>query len=232
MSDEHILVVDDDQRLLRLLQRYLAENGYRVTTAQDAVQARDVLKLIHPDALVLDVTMPGEDGLSLTQSLREEGLSLPILLLTARGEPADRIDGLESGADDYLGKPFEPRELLLRLRAHLRRVVPALSPVMEVPSVLRLGPLEFDVERGLLTGPDGPVHLTGGEAALLGVLTTRPGVVMSREDIAKALDMDEIGERAVDVQVTRLRRRIEADPKEPRFLHTVRGKGYVLKPGL
>ncbi|WP_317213884.1 response regulator transcription factor [Gluconobacter sp. GP1] len=232
MSDEHILVVDDDSRLLRLLQRYLAENGYRVTTAQDARQAREVLQLIQPDAIVLDVTMPGEDGVSLTRALRAEGLSLPILLLTARGEPADRIDGLESGADDYLGKPFEPRELLLRLRAHLRRIVPTVSAVSEVPSLLRLGVLEFDVPRGLLTGPDGPVHLTGGEAALLGVLTSRPGIVMSREDIAKALDMDEIGERAVDVQVTRLRRRIEVDPKEPRFLHTVRGKGYVLKPGI
>ena len=114
----------------------------------------------------------------------------------------------------------------------MRRVVPTLPSVTEVPSILRLGPLEFDVERGLLSGPEGPMHLTGGEAALLGVLTSRPGVVMSREEIAKSLDMDEIGERAVDVQVTRLRRRIEVDPKEPRFLHTVRGKGYVLKPGL
>ncbi|GBR43023.1 MULTISPECIES: response regulator [Gluconobacter] len=231
MSDEHILVVDDDPRLLRLLQRYLSENGYRVSTALDALAARQVLERIQPDALVLDVTMPGEDGLSLTNSLRKDGLSLPILLLTARGEPADRIGGLEAGADDYLGKPFEPRELLLRLRAHLRRVVPALPVVDEVPDMLRLGELEFDVKRGLLSGPHGPVHLTGGEAALLGVLTAQPGTVLSREAIARALEMDEIGERAVDVQVTRLRRRIEPDPKEPRFLHTVRGKGYVLKPG-
>lgn len=145
MSDEHILVVDDDPRLLRLLQRYLSENGYRVSTALDAQTARDVLQRIQPDALVLDVTMPGEDGLSLTNSLRRDGLSLPILLLTARGEPADRIGGLEAGADDYLGKPFEPRELLLRLRAHLRRMVPSLPAVDEVPDVLRLGELEFDV---------------------------------------------------------------------------------------
>ncbi|EHH68614.1 response regulator [Gluconobacter morbifer] len=231
MSDEHILVVDDDARLLRLLQRYLSENGYRVTTAADAAAARQVLQLIQPDALVLDVTMPGEDGLSLTRSLRAEGISVPILLLTARGEPADRINGLETGADDYLGKPFEPRELLLRLRAHLRRIVPMPQPVADVPDVLHLGVLEFEVKRGLLSGPEGPVHLTGGESALLGVLTRQPGVVMSREEIARALDMDEIGERAVDVQVTRLRRRIEPDPREPRFLHTVRGKGYVLKPG-
>ena len=232
MSDEHIIVVDDDPRLLRLLQRYLSEHGYRVTTAASAMDARKVLEIMQPDALVLDVTMPGEDGLSLTRSLREAGVFFPILLLTARGEPADRIDGLEAGADDYLGKPFEPRELLLRLRAHLRRIPTVVNANAGTPPILRLGRLEFDLARGLLTGDDGPVHLTGGEAALLGVLTRRPGEVMSREEISQALDMDEIGERAVGVQVTRLRRRIEVDPREPRFLHTVRGKGYVLKPGL
>lgn len=229
MSDQHILVVDDDKRLLRLLQRYLTEQGYRVSTAEDAAQARRVMAVMEPDALVLDVTMPGENGLQLTQGLREEGHTLPILLLTARGEPADRVEGLETGADDYLGKPFEPRELLLRLRAHLRHSAP-VAPV-GAPRVIRLGKLEFDTARGLLSGPDGVVHLTGGEAALLGALTRRPGEVMSREDIAEALDLDEIGERAVDVQVTRLRRRIESDSREPRFLQTVRGKGYVLKPG-
>jgi len=229
MSGAHIMVVDDDARLLRLLQRYLTEQGFRVTVAPDAFQARKLLNVMQFDALVLDVTMPGEDGLTLTRALRREGQSLPIVLLTARGEPADRIDGLESGADDYLGKPFEPKELLLRLRAHLRRIAPVQTGT---PRVLRLGTMEFDTARGLLSGPQGSVHLTGGEAALLGVLTRRPGEVMSREEIAQALDMEEIGERAVDVQVTRLRRRIESDPREPRFLHTVRGKGYVLKPGV
>lgn len=228
MTSEHILVVDDDRRLLRLLQRYLMEQGYRVTTAEDAAQARKVMAVMAPDALVLDITMPGESGLDLTRGLREAGFSLPILLLTARGEPADRIAGLETGADDYLGKPFEPRELLLRLRAHLRHHAPLVNAA---PRALRLGKLEFDAARGLLNGPDGAIHLTGGEAALLSVLTQRPGDVMSREAIARALDLDEIGERAVDVQVTRLRRRIEPDPREPRFLQTVRGKGYVLKPG-
>nr|WP_294917547.1 response regulator [uncultured Neokomagataea sp.] len=230
MTDEHIVVVDDDPRLLRLLQRYLSENGYRVTTAVDAEQAREILRHIQPDAVVLDVTMPGEDGLSLTRGLREAGLQFPILLLTARGEAADRIDGLEAGADDYLGKPFEPRELLLRLRAHLRRSVPAASSDTQT-QIIPLGVLQFDVGRALLSGPDGPIYLTGGEAALLGVLASQIGQVMSREAIAEALDVNEIGERAVDVQVTRLRRRIEVDPKEPRFLQTVRGKGYVLKPG-
>lgn len=229
MTDEHIVVVDDDPRLLRLLQRYLSENGYRVTTATDAERARDILRHIQPDAVVLDVTMPGEDGLSLTRGLREEGLEFPILLLTARGEAADRIDGLEAGADDYLGKPFEPRELLLRLRAHLRRS-PAVPADLQT-QILPLGILQFDVGRALLSGPDGPIYLTGGEAALLSVLAQQIGQIMSREAIAEALDVHEIGERAVDVQVTRLRRRIEVDPKEPRFLQTVRGKGYVLKPG-
>ncbi|QDH16237.1 response regulator [Swingsia samuiensis] len=231
MQDELILVVDDDPRLLRLLQRYLTENDYRVAIASDTQEARSLLKMLQPDAVVLDVTMPGEDGLTFTSCLRKEGFLAPILLLTARGEPADRIDGLEAGADDYLGKPFEPRELLLRLRAHLKRVVFTAPSISEVPAILRLGKLEFDVKRGLLTGPEGPIHLTGGESALLGVLTQQPGVIMSREEISQALELDEIGERAVDVQVTRLRRRIEEDPKEPRFLHTVRGKGYVLKPG-
>ncbi|GBR52288.1 two component response regulator OmpR [Neokomagataea thailandica NBRC 106555] len=172
--------------------------------------------------------MPGEDGLSLTRGLRNGGMLFPILLLTARGEAADRIDGLEAGADDYLGKPFEPRELLLRLRAHLRRAAPAGGAENQV---LPLGVLQFDVGRSLLSGPDGPLYLTGGEAALLAVLSRQIGQIMSREAIAEALDIKEIGERAVDVQVTRLRRRIEVDPREPRFLQTVRGKGYVLKPG-
>lgn len=229
MNGEHILVVDDDGRLLRLLQRYLTEHGFRVTTAENAAQALKIIVAMAFDALVLDVTMPGQNGLELTRQLRAEGHSLPILLLTARGEPSDRIEGLETGADDYLGKPFEPRELLLRLRSHLRRFKPVATGV---PRMVRLGELEFDSERAFLSGPRGQVHLTGGEAALLSALCRKLGDVMSREEIALALELDEIGERAVDVQVTRLRRRIEPDSREPRFLQTVRGKGYVLKPGL
>lgn len=230
VSGAHVLVVDDDARLRRLLRRYLMENGFRVTAVESAPEARQALGFILPDAVVLDVTMPGEDGLQLTRSLREQGLDIPILLLTARGEAEDRISGLEAGADDYLGKPFEPRELLLRLKAHLRRIAPPVPS--ENLRVVRLGVLEFDPARGILTGPDGTVHLTGGEAALLAALSRRPNEVLSREAIAEELDMTEIGERAVDVQVTRLRRRIEPDPREPRYLHTIRGKGYVLKPGL
>ncbi|GAB30813.1 two component response regulator OmpR [Acetobacter pasteurianus subsp. pasteurianus LMG 1262 = NBRC 106471] len=226
----HVIVVDDDPRLRRLLQRYLFEHGFRVSVAASAAEARQTLEGIQPDAMVLDVTMPGENGLELTRALRDEGQELPILLLTARGEPADRITGLEAGADDYLGKPFEPRELLLRLKAHLRRHQPA--PATDNLRIVRLGDKEFDPVRLILSGPNGTIHLTGGEAALLSVLARRPNDVFSREEIAKALDMAEIGERAVDVQVTRLRRRIEPDPKEPRYLHTIRGRGYVLKPRL
>jgi len=231
MSDDaHVLVVDDDARLRALLSRYLAENGFRVSSASHAAEARDKLRFLAPDALVLDVMMPGETGLALTASLRSENATVPILLLTARGAPEDRIAGFESGADDYLGKPFEPRELVLRLRAMLRRTA---LPAADVPAgPLRLGPLEFDPARAELSGPDGPMHLTGGESALLAALAARPNEVLTREDIVAALGMDETGERAIDVQVTRLRRKIENDPREPRFLHTVRGRGYVLKPGI
>jgi len=228
VTEAHILVVDDDARLRALLTRYLAEQGFRVTTAGHAAEAREQMRSMQPDLLVLDVMMPGETGLSLTESLRAERAGLPILLLTARGSPEDRIAGFEAGADDYLGKPFEPYELVLRLRAMLRRVAPAAAePIGPVP----LGALRFDVKRAALSGPDGVVHLTGGEAALLQALARRPGEVLSREWIVETLGMDEAGERAIDVHVTRLRRKIEADPREPRFLHTVRGRGYVLKPG-
>lgn len=228
-DDPHVLVVDDDARLRGLLSRYLAGEGFRVTTAENAEDARLKLRAINPDLLVLDVMMPGESGLSLTESLRDEqGHDLPVLLLTARGAPEDRIAGFEAGADDYLGKPFEPRELVLRIRALLRRAPP---PSESPAGPIQLGPAAFDRARGELRGPDGPIRLTGGEAALLAALARKPNEVLSREEIAAALQMDDAGERAIDVQVTRLRRKIETDPREPRFLHTVRGRGYVLKPG-
>jgi two-component system, OmpR family, phosphate regulon response regulator OmpR len=231
MSDQaHVLVVDDDARLRALLSRYLAENGFRVTTAESAEEARDKLRFVNPDLLVLDVMMPGETGLTLTESLRRDRADdIPVLLLTARGAPEDRIAGFEAGADDYLGKPFDPRELVLRIRAMLRRVAPPSPGWTSGP--VRLGPAEFDPERGELRTQSGTIRLTGGEAALLTALARKANEVLSREEIAAALSMDEAGERAIDVQVTRLRRKIEADPREPRFLHTVRGRGYVLKPG-
>ena len=199
--------------------------------AADAADARGKLRGIDFDLMVLDVMMPGETGLDLMLALRQEQhRDLPILLLTARGAPEDRIAGFEAGADDYLGKPFEPRELVLRIRALLRRSPP--PPLPERPfGPLRIGEAWFDVERGELRDASGPIRLTGGEAALLTALARKPNEVLSREDIAEALGMDDAGERAIDVQVVRLRRKIEADPREPRFLHTVRGRGYILKPG-
>ena len=227
-DDAHILVVDDDARLRTLLSRYLAEQGFRVTTAEQTEDAAAKLRAVQPDLLVLDVMMPGGGGLYLTEQLRAERSEVPILLLTARGAPEDRIAGFEAGADDYLPKPFEPKELVLRIRALLRR---AATPLSEAVVPVRLGRLHFDAGRGELRGSDGVVHLTTGEAALLAALARRPGAVLSREELVATLGLEETGERAIDVQVTRLRRKIEVDPREPRFLHTVRGKGYVLKPG-
>ena len=231
-EDALILVVDDDARLRSLLQRFLADNGFRVTTAETAEQARDRLRFLQPDLMVLDVMMPGESGLSLTESLKREAIGLPIILLTAAGTPEDRIAGFEAGADDYLPKPFDPRELVLRIRAMLRRA-PVTPPPMEIPiGPVQLGPLVFEPMRGELRGPTGSIRLTGGEAALLTAMAARPHEVLSRDDIAAALGTDESSERAIDVQITRLRRKIEADPRDPRFLHTIRGRGYVLKPGV
>jgi two-component system phosphate regulon response regulator OmpR len=230
-EDALILVVEDDPRLRGLLQRYLGENGFRVSAAENAADARDRLRFLQPDLIVLDVMMPGETGLSLTESLRREKSDVPILLLTARGAPEDRIAGFEAGADDYLPKPFDPRELVLRIRAMLRRTAPASSTADQPPGPVRLGSAEFEPGRGELRRNGAIIHLTGGEAALLALLAGTPNRVFSREEIAAALGTDESGERAIDVQVTRLRRKIEADPREPRYLHTVRGRGYVLKPG-
>lgn len=231
-NDALVLVVDDDEQLRTRLQRYLLSNGFRVSTADNAASARNSLRILQPDLIVLDVTMPGENGLQLTEALREDRNDTPILLLTARGDPEDRIAGLEAGADDYLGKPFEPKELLLRIRAMLRRANSVPPPAGPSSGPVQLGVLLFDPGRGELRGSSGIIRLTAGEAALLGALASRPNETLTREDIARTLDMDEAGERAIDVQVTRLRRKIEADPREPRFLHTIRGRGYTLKPGL
>ncbi|UPG72453.1 response regulator [Roseomonas gilardii subsp. gilardii] len=231
MSEQpHLLVVDDDPRLRSLLQRFLAEQGFRVSVAGDAAAARQALGAMAFDLLVLDVMMPGETGLELVESLRRDGQEVPVLMLTAAGSPDDRVAGFEHGADDYLAKPFDPRELVQRAKAILRRVaVPAPAAHSLVP--VQLGSRWFDPERGELRGADGVLRLTGGEAALLTALAGRAGEVLSREEIAEALGTPDAGERAVDVQVTRLRRKIEPDPREPRFLQTVRHRGYVLRPG-
>jgi len=226
----HILVVDDDARLRALLQRFLTEQGFRVSTAENAAAARAALADMAFDLLVLDVMMPGETGLELTAALRTEGQEVPILMLTARGAPDDRIAGLEQGVDDYLAKPFDPRELALRIRTILRRAAPApTAPQSLTP--MQIGNRWFDIERAELRGPDGIIRLTGGEAALMQALARRAGEILSREDIGEALGTPDAGERAIDVQVTRLRRKVEPDPREPRFIQTIRHRGYVLRPG-
>ena len=226
----HILVVDDDVRLRALLQRFLTEQGFRVSTAENAATARAALADMAFDLLVLDVMMPGETGLQLTAALRAEGQEVPILMLTANGAPDDRIAGLEQGVDDYLAKPFDPRELALRIRTILRRAAPApTAPQSLAP--MQIGNRWFDIERAELRGPDGIIRLTGGEAALMQSLARRAGEILSREDIGEALGTPDAGERAIDVQVTRLRRKVEPDPREPRFIQTIRHRGYVLRPG-
>ena len=220
----HILVVDDDGRLRDLLARYLADNGFRVTTAAEAAEARARMASLTFDLIVLDVMMPGESGLDLTEALRRTN-QVPILLLTARGEPEDRIAGFERGADDYLAKPFEPRELVLRIRTILRRA----PPPSDAPKEIRFGAFRFDLKRNELRHGDGLVHLTSAEAGLLQVLAQNAGLPLSREALT---DLSSVrgNERTVDVQVTRLRRKIERDPRQPRYLRTVRGVGYVLHP--
>jgi two-component system phosphate regulon response regulator OmpR len=226
----HLLVVDDDERIRGLLQKFLMRSGFLVSVARDAAQARRLLSGLEFDMLVLDVMMPGEDGIALTRDLRAR-MTTPILLLTAKGETANRIEGLEAGADDYLVKPFEPKELLLRINAILRRV-PSAQAAEAGPKVLHLGAVRYDMERGELWRGAEPVRLTATEAQLMRLFAARPGEPVSREALVGDLGRDDSGtqERAVDVQITRLRRKIEADPKQPRYLQTVRGAGYMLQP--
>ncbi len=216
----HVLVVDDDSRLRDLLVRFLNSEGVRVTAVGTTAEAQACLAVLVFDALVLDVMLPGEDGLSLLEDLRRRDIG-PVLLLTARDAPDDRVDGLARGADDYLTKPFDPRELVLRL-GNLRRRVPAPGP-----APVRLGSVVWYPDRQELRHGDAPVHLTTAESRLLALLAAQPGTVLAREALACETGT---GQRTLDVQVTRLRRKIEHDPRQPRYLVTVRGHGYVLRP--
>jgi two-component system phosphate regulon response regulator OmpR len=229
-AQPHILVVDDDARIRALLQKFLARSGFMVTTARDAAHGRRLLEGLEFDLIVLDVMMPGEDGLELTGSLRET-MTTPILLLTARGDADDRILGLEAGADDYLGKPFEPRELLLRINAILRRV-PKPQPKAEPPKTLQLGEVRYDLGRGELWRGRDMIRLTATESMLMRIFAARPNEAVTRQELVEDLGggIAEAQERAVDVQITRLRRKIEDDPRAPRYLQTVRGSGYMLAP--
>ncbi|MEO0785705.1 MAG: response regulator [Pseudomonadota bacterium] len=220
MSEAHLLVVDDDDRIRTLLKRYLMRSGYRVTAVGDAPSARRMLQTIDFDLAIFDVMMPGEDGLSLLSAVREE-IETPVIILTARGDPDDRIEGLRRGADDYLAKPFEPEELELRIAAVLRRRAPE-----DAKAEIRISGLLFDSERGELSHGTTRIRLTDSEAALLARLAATPGEPVSREDLADATSSGL--ERAIDVQVTRLRRKIEKDPRDPMHLQTVRGIGYRL----
>jgi two-component system, OmpR family, phosphate regulon response regulator OmpR len=225
----HLLIVDDDERIRTLLRQYLLRQGYLVSVARDAAHAMRLMAGLDFDLVILDVMMPGEDGISLTRRLRE-CRTTPVLLLTARGDPDDRIRGFEAGADDYLPKPFEPRELLLRVAAILRRM-PAGAPP-EAPKVLHLGALRYDMGRGELWHGAAPVRLTATEAQLMRLFAAHAGKPLTRAWLVDELGRGGAGaqDRAIDVQITRLRRKIEADPRQPRYLQTVRGEGYLLAP--
>lgn len=219
----HVLVVDDDRRLRELLRRYLEGSGFRVSTASSAAEADEVLASFTCDILVLDLMMPGESGLAMTRRIDTE--RIPVLILTAMGEAQDRVGGLEAGADDYLVKPFDPRELVLRIEAILRR----RGRTETSAGIVRLGSLQFDLQRLELTDGSRRIHLTSLEKSLLAALAANAGAVLSRDHLRRLVGA-RVGERTVDVQVNRLRRKIEKDPAFPHFLQTVRGRGYVLRP--
>lgn len=233
----HVLVVDDDRRLRDLLSRFLGERGYRVTTAASAAEARAKSESVVFDAIVLDVMMPGETGFDFMRRHRREGGRVPILMLTARAEPTDRIAGLEIGADDYLTKPFEPRELILRLANILKRVVQPEAETRAIPDAVGFGPFRFRFDRGELSRGGEVIRITEREREILVILGQRGGAEVSREELAGgtagaagngAAGNGATNERAVDVQMNRLRRKIELDPANPSFLQTVRGIGYRL----
>ena len=227
--DPHLLVVDDDERIRSLLQQFLVQSDYLVSTAEDAEQARTLLSAIEFDLIILDVMMPGQDGISFSSELRNLQNNTPILLLTARGETEDRIKGLEAGADDYLPKPFEPKELLLRINAILRRM-PDLKEDQMMPKTLSLGHLKYDVARNELWEGETQIRLTTTESQLMKIFTSAVGEPISRVDLVTCLgrDVSSAQDRAIDVQITRLRRKIEVNPGQPRYLQTVRGAGYML----
>jgi two-component system phosphate regulon response regulator OmpR len=228
----HLLLVDDDRRIRDLLSRFLLSEGYRVTTADSATEARAKLEGLSFDLLILDVMMPGETGFEFARGLRTTS-NVPIVMLTARGEAQSRIEGLEIGADDYVGKPFEPRELSLRIAAVLKRARPSAAPALEF---VRFGNFVFHIPRGELKRGDEVIHLTDREREMLRLLAATPGETVPRMALAGGAGdsngnggiSQTVGERAVDVQINRLRRKIERDPANPLLVQTVRGVGYRL----
>ncbi len=225
----HLLIVDDDERIRSLLQQFLVQSDYLVSTAENAEQAITLLSAIEFDLIILDVMMPGQDGISFTAKLRNLKNNTPILLLTARGETEDRIKGLEAGADDYLPKPFEPKELLLRINAILRRMAD-LKEEQIMPKTLNFGNLKYDVARNELWEGKDQIRLTTTESQLMKIFTSALGEPISRANLVTSLGkaVSLAQDRAIDVQITRLRRKIEVNPSKPRYLQTVRGAGYML----
>ncbi|WP_293858770.1 response regulator transcription factor [uncultured Alsobacter sp.] len=223
----HVLIVDDDRRIRDLLSRFLTENGYRVSTAKDAAEARGRIANLLFDGYVIDVMMPGENGFDLAQWVRESS-SVPILMLTARADAKDRVRGLEIGADDYLPKPFEPRELVLRLNNIIRRTASSApaTPAPTQPELVRFGPYFYRLDKGELRHGDEIIRITEREREMLTILARQPGETVPREALAGRGELS--NERTVDVQINRLRRKIETDPANPLLLQTVRGSGYRL----
>ncbi len=224
INDEtmHLLVVDDDTRIRQLLSSFLSEHGFRVTAAGDAGAARERMRAMAFDLIILDIMMPGESGLELSRHLRSEKNDVPILFLSALADADDRIAGLMAGGDDYLGKPFEPRELLLRVGSILRRRPAAHS----TPETVSFGPYVFSLQKGELQRQGQIVHLTTREKEMLRVLSSKPGEVVARHDLSQSGENENT--RGVDVQINRLRGKIEENPTQPVYLQTVRAKGYVL----
>jgi two-component system phosphate regulon response regulator OmpR len=219
-QNTHILIVDDDDRIRLLLQKYLSRAGYRTSVAENAANARQRMQGLSYDLLIIDVMMPGEDGLSFSKDLRE-GSDVPIILLTAKGEVEDRISGLKSGVDDYVTKPFEPEELLLRIDNIFRRTGQAV-----MSNNVLFGPFVYDISKRLLSKDGERIRLTTGELFLLDILAKQGGGAVSRYQLSQNINAN--SDRAVDVQITRLRRKIETDPTEPEHILTVRGQGYRL----
>jgi len=218
---KHILIVDDDDRIRELIKEYLDNNNFYTTTAKDAEDAKNKIKLIKFDLIILDIMMPGQNGLDLTKEIKYSS-DQPIILLTAMGESSDRISGLETGADDYLPKPFEPKELLLRIKNILKRI----KKNNNFNPILRFGNIKVNLEKMLISSKKGEVKINSAEKSLLEKMVLSVGQIFQREEISKIVNLSK--ERAVDVMITRLRQKIEPDPKNPKYLQTVRGNGYVL----
>ena len=229
LEKKHILIVDDDTRICELLEKFLSKNGYLVSAVHSAEQARQILAGLEFDLIILDVMMPGENGIKLTSHLREKIIT-PIILLTAKGDAEDRIRGLEAGADDYLPKPFEPMELLLRIKAILKRTGENLIYKDNINQILSFGTVSFDTERNELWDHQNLIYLTSSETKIMQIFSKSIGVPITRFDLIQSLRTDgkPINDRSIDVQITRLRRKIERNPKQPRYLQTLRGIGYML----